>query len=391
MTTILLPAASGTTTPPSGTLDWPTLASLRPAAATLGVRPAFAAWAAVHTRQRQRVSHMADRLAMTLSFAPCSSDDAGVREAFIAWLAEQSPWVRLHHFARPLPAGTLRGTPAVAATVSAGARSVTLSGGTALGNLLPNSSFEWGSPLATGWVAYTNGTTGAVSYSKIAGTVHGSATQYLAAAGLGTTSADRNGIYSDAVLGASTTAEQPATASVYARGTAGTRVALIIYAFDASAALIGTATATDAALSDAATPQRFECTYTLPVGTRTVRLAVWQHSAASVGLAEMGVDAAQLELAGAASAYTGQPTLAGGDMLGVGGCLLMVAHGGAVQTAHNTMTVPLALPARVDMTAGDAVTWQQPTGTFQVERTPDLGYLPGRVQEGFDLSFLEVV
>lgn len=391
MTTILLPADTGAAAPPSGTVDWPTVAALRPSGLAIGVRPAASGWQAAYTRQRQSVSHMADRMTATVTLGPCrGGEDAGYREAFIDHLAERSPWVRLHHFARPAPLGTLRGTPTVAASASAGARSITVAGGTAGVNLLANSSFEWGSPLATGWNAYSLGTTGTISYSIISGVVDGSATQYIAAAGLGTTSADRCGLYADAALSAALTATTPCTASIYARGTAGSRIAVIIYAFDAGNALIGTATATDAALSDAAAFQRFECTYTLPVGTRTVRMAFWQHSSAVLGLAEMGADAAQLELAGAASTYSGVRTLLGGDMLGVGGRLLKVAYTGATESAAG-LVVPLALPLRAAVDADDAVTWDRPTGTFQLENAAELQYLPGVVQQGFDLQFLEVV
>jgi hypothetical protein len=100
-----------------------------PAAVRFGVRPARSAWSAVYTRQRQQVSHFADRLTVSLALPPCGPADGGRREAWLNYLAAESPWVRLRHFVRPVPMGTLRGTLTVAAEAVAGLRSVTLNTG----------------------------------------------------------------------------------------------------------------------------------------------------------------------------------------------------------------------------------------------------------------------
>ncbi len=220
MTTVLIPSSGSVAAPPAGTVDWPTGRAFVPASFALGVKPARSTWEAVYTRQRTQVTHLADRMTASLALPPCMPAEAGEREAWMAYLAAASPWVRLQHFARPVPAGTMRGTPQIGANVVAGSMSVQL------------------------------------------------------------------------------------------------------------------------------------------------------------------------------SSVTPGATLRGGDMLGVGGRLLMVGLAGAVAAGDGTMTVPLALPVRAAMTAGAAVTWDRPTGTFQIEQTADLMYSPGAggaYQGGLELSFLEVV
>lgn len=215
MTTVLIGAGTGFV--PASTIDWPADAALRPAAVTFGVRPVAARWEAVYTRQRQQASMLADRLTCSVSLPPCGAAQAGQREAWLAYLLEAAPWVRLRAFQRPVPLGTLRGTLTAAAQAPAGARTLVLN--------------------------------------------------------------------------------------------------------------------------------------------------------------------------------TGQPgaTLQGGDVLGSGGRLLLVAYAGAVADGTGLMTVPLALPLRLTIAAGAAVTWSQPTGTFQVDSLAELQYTPGLVQQGFELAFTEVV
>ena len=199
------------------TLDWPSTRPFDPASFALGVRPARSAWQAVYTRQRTAVSLFADRLSATVSFAPCPAADAGRREAFFAGAWQNSDWLRMHHFGRPAPIGTLRGSPQVNANAAAGVVSIVLK----------------------------NCATGA--------------------------------------------------------------------------------------------------------------------------------------------------TLVGGDMLGIGGRLVMVAYAGSTEAGGGLMTVPLALPLRAAIAANDAVTWDKPTGTWQLESAGDLAYRPGRYQDGFEIELLEVV
>jgi len=58
------------------------------------------------------------------------------REAFIASFRGQTNWVALHHFVRPEPRGTMRGTPTLVGSHAMGARTLAITGGTAGGTLL---------------------------------------------------------------------------------------------------------------------------------------------------------------------------------------------------------------------------------------------------------------
>jgi len=108
------------------TLDWPSTRAFQPASITWGARTPKSTWRAFFTGQRQQVSHAADRLRATLELPPCLPADAGRREAYLLALARTGDWVRLRHYAREAPAGTLRGSPLVNANAAAGATSIVL-------------------------------------------------------------------------------------------------------------------------------------------------------------------------------------------------------------------------------------------------------------------------
>jgi hypothetical protein len=63
-----------------------------------------------------------------------------------------------------------------------------------------------------------------------------------------------------------------------------------------------------------------------------------------------------------------------------------------VQNTQLTLDVPLALPLRTAVTAGDPVTWFKPVGNFQLvgESVQAIEYLPGRYQAAVTLQFVEV-
>lgn len=124
------------------TIDWPTTAPYRPSALEWGVRTPRSAWQAHYTGQRQSVSHLADRMHCTIWMpALVNAIQAAEREAFFAEIASAGHWLRLGHFHRRAPLGTLRGAPTVQAAALAGARTLmvqgvagdTLTGGDMLG------------------------------------------------------------------------------------------------------------------------------------------------------------------------------------------------------------------------------------------------------------------
>jgi hypothetical protein len=106
------------------TVDWPTSPAFRAREITLGVDVPKSAWSGFFTANSQSISHLADRLTLSLELPPCTPQEAGEREAGFLDLVSQGHQVRLWHMARPEPQGTLRGAPTVAAAASAGARQV---------------------------------------------------------------------------------------------------------------------------------------------------------------------------------------------------------------------------------------------------------------------------
>lgn len=110
------------------TIDWPSTGHFSPRTFTVGARVAKAAWSATFTGQRQSLSHLADRLYATLELRACTPVQGAEREAYLTDLVSAGHWVRLRHFLRAAPRGTLRGTPTVSTDAAAGARSFVLAG-----------------------------------------------------------------------------------------------------------------------------------------------------------------------------------------------------------------------------------------------------------------------
>lgn len=74
----------------------------------------------------QVVDMLNDRWTFSLEFTPRKLRLAAPLEAFIASLRGQTNTVGLWHFARPLPAGTMRGAPVLAASAAQGAASISI-------------------------------------------------------------------------------------------------------------------------------------------------------------------------------------------------------------------------------------------------------------------------
>jgi hypothetical protein len=119
----LLPSYTGT---PDSTISWPTAAEFRPARITWAVLTSRSAWAAPYTGQTQRLTHLADRLRVTLELPLCARDLAGRREAYLMAASAAGNWIRMWHMQRPAPVGTLRGAPVAAAAAAAGAREISI-------------------------------------------------------------------------------------------------------------------------------------------------------------------------------------------------------------------------------------------------------------------------
>lgn len=109
------------------TVDWPQGAAFMPSALRWGARTPKSSWQAFYTGQRQSVSHLADRMRCTITL-PVVLDraQAGRREAFFTELASSGDWVRLWHFHRPVPLGTVRFTPRLTAAALSGSRTLSI-------------------------------------------------------------------------------------------------------------------------------------------------------------------------------------------------------------------------------------------------------------------------
>lgn len=131
-------------------LDWPTAFAFAPRRAdgfTLSLAVPKSGFQAFYTSDTQTISHGADRLRITLQLPPCNPADAAQREAFINALVSSGDWVRLHHFLRSEPQGTLRGSLTVQNPAAAGAMAVQLLGGNSGGTLLAGDLLGTGSQL----------------------------------------------------------------------------------------------------------------------------------------------------------------------------------------------------------------------------------------------------
>ena len=214
--TVLTALAPSYTGSPASTLAWPTAREFQPSRMSWGVITSRTAWASIYTGQTQRISHLADRLRLQLELPAVKKDKAGGREAYLMAASSAGNWILLHHFQRPLPLGTMRGSPVITTTQAANSREISIT-------------------------------------------------------------------------------------------------------------------------------------------------------------------------------TTAAATLLAGDVLGVASQLVQVGYGGAVADGAGAMVVPLALPLRRAVTAGAAVTWDKPTGTFQIlSLDPTFDYVPRQMQMGLNVEFAEV-
>lgn len=108
------------------TVDWPAGRHFTPAGLTVGVKASSSSWSAFFTGQTQSVSHDASRLRFSMTLPPCRAAAAAEREAFLMQLVTRGDWVNLGHIVRPVPLGTMRGTPTVSANAAASATAVSI-------------------------------------------------------------------------------------------------------------------------------------------------------------------------------------------------------------------------------------------------------------------------
>jgi hypothetical protein len=385
------------------TLDWPAGTTWAPARFALSATTPRSAWASFFTGQQQSIAHAGNRLRIDMTLPPCTYAAAAYREAFLLQLASTGDYVRLGHFQRPMIAGDLRGSPVAYENTAAGARTLRVSKGTTPNTLLTatqtfNSAADWtvvGDLVVTPNVAERPDSS-TLTADRIEDT---------------STTLSSNISQTVAVLDDSATY----TASIYVLKTSGgTSKTLALFMIfyggssepsrdvrintDTGAILSGTAVVTSSA--DGEYWRLSASLANNGTGNTTLQYRIdparCQHNSAVTDVTATGshvVWGAQLEQRSSVSTYEGTPEVKGGDVLSVGASqLLIVGPDGAQQIGVPYIAVPLALPLRTAVTAGDVVAWNKPTGNFQLlgDSLAAIQYLPGRYQAAIELQFGEV-
>lgn len=322
---------------------------------------------------------------------------AGAWEAMLLQLRGRVNHLALHDPVRAVPQGTLRGTPTLNASASAGATSIVLAGVRNARNLLVQTRAFDGSA----WTAINGGTVTANTATAPDGTVSADTiTDANASANAGRrqtiTIADDSTSYTGSVHLLKTTGGTSPTVQVQVvlvNGSAVTRA--IRVDTDAGAILSGTGHIVDAY----ADWWRVDMTATNNAsGNTQARLdvlpAVDAHGGSGSVVSTTGsctAWGAQLELGSSASAYE-PPTLLPGDWLqigsGVGTSQLVKVVASSAESIDGTMTVLFEPPLRTGFSAGAAVTWDKPVAYYKQTSAPQWGYR-ARMSTGYALDLLE--
>lgn len=372
--------------------DWPASRTFMPQAAQLRV---------VDGTQRtlesplsgyvQTVSMPGARWGWGLDLLPHASAERQAVEAWLLQLSGRQHRARLWDMKQPRPRGTIGLTGVTLGAAAAQfATSLTLAGCKAAPNLLQNSSFEADSNAdgtADGWSAYNAGTFGTVTRNLQSGGVNVVNDQRVASTGLGSGAGDRMGITQVDVAAVE---GRSYALSAYLTGTTGCGAGLIIEFISAANATLGVVTNAAPVLS--ASWARYSVAGTAPAGTVKAAVYVYAHSMpGGPSAAQILIDAAQFEQAGAATAYAGQATLLAGDWLGLSTGQLVRVVADATAAGNDAMTVEVRHMLRSAISSGTAVTLDRPTALYvRTESGLALPRQPGMVEPAMSVEFVEV-
>lgn len=371
-------------------IDWPTARAFRGAAFTLALDTSESSFTGFHTGNRQRFSHLADRLRGTLLVPPTPvAAEGAVREAFMLGWRSTGDWVRMAMPHRPQPLGSLRGAPTVAVTALAGARSVQLANATGI-NLLLGGSFEIDSNAdgrADNWAAVTIGSVSSVVYSAESGTPDDGLLEQGMSANYGATGSSHEAGIERNVQGLAP-GDYTILANVRGDTNQSARIA-VEWRNSGGAVITGTTVAT---VSVTGAAMRFGGTAPAPAGTTQATVRLLTSATVSTGVRAVRWDSCAVKAGATDLTWPGAATLLGGDWLGSGGNLLQVAYAGATALDSGVMTVPLSLPIAKTLTAGTAVLWNAPTGLWELDDDGlQLDYSAPLVQGGFAIPLRQVV
>jgi hypothetical protein len=380
------------------TYDWPE--SLVPRDFSAGIEANQLTPTSPFTKSVSVIDFLGERWRFSMSLPPALRDDAGVRAALFAKLRGKANKVNLWNMARPVPIGTMRGTPALNGAHAQGAQSVSIAGAwdTRNINIMHRSqeaelAYSWiqGLTVRGDWSYAPDGSaTGDYLQETVGESWHIFDTYHTYASGPGqyTRSAYVKSGSRNAMLGlyASTGgffarfkifgAGAPSVFDVSAGASAGIDIAP-----DGWYRIWLTATMTDIAgpiqriapIGGASNDVIYE-------GDGSAGLHVWGQQF------EPGPMSGYIPTTSTSSYRRG--TLKEGDMLGFNGLLTMVADDSAAD-ASGIMTVNICTRLRKACTSGTVVTWNKPTSTFILaDGYAPISYSPGIV-EGLSAEFLE--
>lgn len=371
---------------------WPATRHFYPQSLRLGVRAPSVQWSSYFTGQRQSLLHAgAQRLRASMVLPPVKDrEQAAQREAFLLTLAGNDDLVSFGHFLRPRPLGTFGGPDAaVAANAGVGATSVQIASARSRPNMLRYWGFENDADVngvGDGWNTYQGAVTAtAPAWSLV--THDGRNGQKFGCTAL---NGDQVGIVMQTPYAAVSPGQLYAMSAWVVANYTSLVITFDMYYRDGGGSLVGEYTQN---FSSPASWTRVQMSSTAPANAATVALYIW-FSGTTEASPHVYADDVQLEAAAAATTFAGPPTLLAGDVLKANGQLLQCAYAGATGIDGGAITMPLAVPLRKALTAGQPVTWDAPTAEWQLLRANDLAldYIGGRgVQQPLTLDFAEVL
>lgn len=332
---------------------------------------------------------LGDRWRMRLTLPDGDFNWGGRTEALFNRLRGGADWLRLHHFAKPVPRGTARGSLVLASAAAQGAQQLAISG-SINSNQLNSGSFEIdsnGDGLADNWTRYSAGTFGALNASRSGGlSFHGAWSQFLGAASLGSTSSDRQGITRSGV-NIQALAGLNACFCATVLGTLNSSVHLELAWRDGGGSIISSIVSGPVSLTTGV--QLIGATGLCPPNAVTCIIYIYQagNTGASPGFY---VDGAQIIPGSLPQPFVGFPTLLAGDMLGHNGEQLFQVYEDATANDAGAITVTTVNRAREAIASAQAIVWDKPAIPFQLLDANGVptAYTRGRAR-GQQVDFIE--
>jgi hypothetical protein len=343
------------------TTDWP--ARITPAAAQWQLQKAGTQFASPFNGTVQAVDYVAERWAVSLSLP--NQLNPGAVAALLNNLAGGVNRVNLwHHGSGGQPAGTLRGTPRLAAGAARGYATLSLSNCTSPANAILGGGFSIdsnGDGRGDYWDTYSAGATGIVAYNLLGGGIISGPPQQVTATALGTASGDRIGISQD--FACASLAGAPCVASAYTFGTAGASAKMVVTFYTSAAVYCGGFAEASAVIGGSVA--RLQTAGIVPANAATAKVWIWMTQMPVAGAAEVRIDSVIFAAGTVAGDFPPPATLLAGDMIGCSGHLLQVASD-CQATDAGVMTVPIINRVRATIASGTAVTWYRPTAQFMM-------------------------